>query len=106
MSDTPIRSQAAPASNTEAELYTAVGPTVISTIRACNTGRVADAIRIRKVLAGEAESTKQYLVYAQLIPPGQSYAMTEGEALVEDDVLYVHSMNGTTGFNLSGMRFS
>lgn len=106
MSDTPIRAQAAPAANTEAALYTAVGPSVVSTIRACNTGRVADAIKIRKMLAGESESTKQYLVYAQIIPPGQSYAMTEGEALVEDDVIYVHSLNGTTGFNLSGIRFS
>ena len=106
MAEAPVRAQVSPVAGVSTLLWTAGAYTVVSTLRACNTGRTVDYIRVRKVLAGEAEADRQYLVYETPVPPGQSFAMTEGETLLGEDSIYVSSRNGSVAFNLSGVEFS
>ena len=44
------------------------------------------------------------IAYDVPVPPGQPYALTEGEVLRGDDAIWVYSRNGNVSFNLSGVQ--
>ena len=104
MADTLILEQGKPSAGTRELLFTADGPTVLSSLRACNVGRVTDYARIARVFGSEAEKDEQYLAFDVPIPPGQPYAITEGVTLDLGDSIYVQSRRGSTSFNVSGAQ--
>lgn len=104
MADTLRRAQLKPDAGAWEILFQATGPTVVSTIRACNVASISDKVSIRHVYAGESEADAQYVCEEVVVPPGLPYSMTEGVTMLEDDVIYVRALRGTTAFHLFGAQ--
>jgi hypothetical protein len=104
MADSLRREQVAPAAGAWTDLLTAAGQTVISTVRASNTGTAKDVIDARIVFAGEAEDPKQYVMSSMPLPSGRSYSATEGWTLIADDKIVVRSQKGITAFSAFGVE--
>ena len=87
-----ILAQSAPAATTPVLLYGPVGAglsTVVSTLAICNRGATSATYRISLRQSGDADSTKQYLVYDATIPGGTTTTYTNGITLAATDVITV-----------------
>ena len=104
-----ILAQSAPTATTATLLYGPVGSglsTIISTIYVCNRGSAAATYRISVRQAGDADATKQYLVYDASVPANSTATYTHGLTLAATDSIYVYASNGNLSFNAFGSEVS
>ena len=104
-----ILAQAAPTAITPTLLYGPVGTgisTVTSTIAVCNRGTASATYRISLRQSGEADSTKQYLVYDASVPANSTATYTLGLTLAAADSIYVYASNGNLSFQVFGSEIS
>lgn len=104
-----ILAQAAPSATTPTLLYGPVGAgisTVISTVYICNRGATAATYRISARQNGEADSTKQYLVYDAAVPANTTATYTHGITLAAGDSLYVYASTANLSINAFGSEVS
>jgi hypothetical protein len=104
-----ILAQSAPAATTPVLLYGPVGAglsTVVSTLAICNRGATAATYRISLRQAGEADATKQYLVYDASLPANSTASYTLGITLAATDSIYVYSSSSTLSFQAFGSEIS
>jgi len=100
--------QSAPAATTATTLYTVPSATsaVVSAINVCNTGGVADTIRIAIRPAGASLTTSQYFAYNVPIASGAFLTINAGITMATTDVITVYSTNGTSSFSAFGSQVS
>ena len=104
-----ILAQSSPAATTPVLLYGPVGTglsTVISTIAVCNRSATSITYRISLRQAGEADSTKQYLVYDASIPGNSTVSYTLGITLAASDSVYVYASTASATFQAFGSEIS
>ena len=104
-----ILAQAAPSATTPTLLYGPVGTgisTVISTLAICNRAATASTYRISLRQSGEADATKQYLVYDASIPANSTASYTLGITLAATDSVYVYSSTANLTFQAFGSEIS
>ena len=97
-----ILAQLNPAINTTTVLYTAVNPTIVSTIVVCNTGGVPSSFCISVAVAGASIVTKQYLYYMIPINNADTFCATLGITLAATDVIRVYATTADLVFNAFG----
>ena len=104
-----ILAQASPTATTPTLLYGPVGTgisTVVSTLAICNRATTAASYRISLRQSGEADSTKQYLVYDASIPANSTASYTLGITLAAADSIYVYSSTANLSFQAFGSEIS
>ena len=104
-----ILAQSAPVATTPTLLYGPVGTgisTVMSTIAVCNRGATASTYRISLRQAGDADATKQYLVYDASVPANSTASYTLGITLAATDAVYVYSSSTNLTFQAFGSEIS
>ena len=99
-----VLGQAFPTALTLTDCYTVPSgkQTVVSTIFVCNQNATTpDYFRISVAVAGEADSSKQYIYGGNIGADGtvivsyDTFATTTGITLAEGDVIRVYSKNGS-----------
>jgi len=100
--------QSAPAAATATTLYTVPASTsaVVSAINVCNTGGVADTIRIAIRPAGTSLTTSQYFAYNVPIASGAFLTINAGITMATTDVITIYSTNGISSFSAFGSQVS
>jgi len=100
--------QSAPTAATATTLYTVPSATsaVVSAINVCNTGGVADTIRIAIRPAGATLATSQYIAYGVPLSSGAFLTINSGITMATTDVITVYSTNGTSSFSAFGSQVS
>jgi hypothetical protein len=104
-----ILAQAAPAATTPTLLYGPVGTglsTVMSTIAVCNRGAAALTYRISLRQGGEADATKQYLVYDASLAANSTATYTLGVTLGAADSVFVYASSANATFQAFGSEIS
>jgi hypothetical protein len=104
-----ILAQSAPAATTPALLYGPVATgtsTVVSTIAVCNRGATAITYRISLRQAGEADATKQYLVYDATLAANSTATYTLGLTLAATDSVFVYASSANATFQAFGSEIS
>lgn len=105
-----IAGQAAPAANTDTDLYVvpAAKSFVGSSIVICNrnTAGVNSKFRIAVVPNGESLANKHYLAYDQFVPDRDSVTKTIGMSLATGDKVVVRSDSTDLSFTLFGSEVS
>jgi len=104
-----ILAQSAPAATTPVLLYGPVGAglsTVVSTLAICNRGATSATYRISLRQSGDADATKQYLVYDATIPANSTASYTLGITLAANDAVYIYSSNANLSFQAFGSEIS
>ncbi len=104
-----ILAQSAPTATTPTLLYGPVGAglsTVVSTLAVCNRGATALTYRISLRQSGDADSTKQYLVYDATLPANSTASYTLGITLGANDTIYVYASNGNASFQAFGSEIA
>ena len=104
-----ILAQSAPAATTPTLLYGPVGTglsTVMSTIAICNRGATALTYRVSLRQAGEADATKQYLVYDATLGGNSTATYTLGVTLAATDSIYVYASSANATFQAFGSEIS
>ena len=104
-----ILAQSAPTATTATLLYGPVGSgisTVISTLAICNRGATAATYRISFRVNGDADATKQYLVYDASVPANSTASYTQGITLAAGDAVYIYSSNANLTFQAFGSEIS
>ena len=100
--------QSAPTAATATTLYTVPSgtSTVVSAINVCNTGGVADTIRIAIRPAGASLTASQYIAYGVPLASGAFLTINSGITMATTDVITVYSTNGTSSFSAFGSQVS
>lgn len=103
-----VLGQSLPAPNTLTTLYTVPASTsaIISTLNVCNTSVANVTFRVAVRPAGEAITTKHYVVYDSAVPAQDSIAVSLGMTMGNTDVLTVFSYQGNVSFNAFGTEIS
>lgn len=104
-----ILAQVAPSATSPTLLYGPVGTgiaTVVSTLAVCNRAATAATYRISLRQSGEADATKQYLVYDASVPANSTASYTLGITLAATDSIYVYSSAATLTFQAFGSEIS
>lgn len=104
-----ILAQSAPAATTPALLYGPVATgisTVVSTIAVCNRSNASLTYRISLRQAGEADATKQYLVYDATLPANSTATYTLGVTLGAADSIFVYASSANATFQAFGSEIS
>jgi hypothetical protein len=104
-----ILAQAAPSATTPTLLYGPVGTglsTVMSTIAICNRGNTSLTYRISLRQAGEADSSKQYLVYDATLGANSTATYTLGVTLAAADSVHVYASSANATFQAFGSEIS
>jgi len=104
-----ILAQSAPTATTPTLLYGPVGAglsTVVSTLAVCNRGATALTYRISLRQSGDADSTKQYLVYDATLPANSTASYTLGITLGANDTIYVYASNANASFQAFGSEIA
>lgn len=93
---------------TATAVYTvpALTSTVISSIIICNTSATGTTATVVISKAGEALSTKQYILYNQNIEANSTFTLTVGITLAATDIIKVLSPSTSVAFNIFGMEVS
>lgn len=104
-----ILDQTAPAANTPTLAYGPVGAgtsTIVSTLAVCNRGTTAATYRISIRENGEADSSKQYLVYDAAVPGNSTATWTIGVTLTTGDAIWVQASNANLTFQSFGSEIN
>lgn len=103
-----VLGQAFPNSNTTVTLYTVPAATsaIVSTLNVCNQAFSNVTFRAAIRPAGEALSSKHYIVYDAALPAQDSIALSLGMTMGNTDVLSVFSYQGNVSFNVFGTEIT
>jgi hypothetical protein len=103
-----VLGQAAPAANTDTDLYTvpASTSTVCSTLSVCNRGATSATFRVAVRPAGATLANAHYLYYGVQLATGDSFAATIGLTLAATDVVTVRASTADLSFSLFGEETS
>ena len=99
-----VLGQAAPAADTNTDLYTvpASTSTVTSTLTVCNSGATGATFRVAVRPAGASLANAHYLYYGVQLQTGDSFAATIGLTLAATDVVTVRASTADLSFSLFG----
>lgn len=109
MADTlKILGQAAPAADTDTDLYTVPGSTeaVASTMLVCNRGSSEADFRVAVRPAGATLADEHYVYYDAPLAANATFAATVGLSLAASDVVTVRASSANVSFTLSGVEVS
>lgn len=107
MAETPkVLGQAAPAANTDTDLYTvpASTNTTVSTITVANRGASTAQIRIAVRPGGAAIANQHYLYFDLDVSANDTFATTIGITMEATDVITVRATTADTSFSAFGIE--
>lgn len=101
-----ILGQDVPLASTLTDVYTVpLGRTaVISSIVVCNLDSSNTVFSISLAAAGAADTPKQYIYKDLPLAANDTFVLTIGISLDENDVVRILSASGNVSFNLSGVE--
>lgn len=99
-----VLGQAAPAADTNTDLYTvpAATSTVTSTLTVANRGAAAASFRVAVRPNGATLANEHYIYYDIAIPGADAFAATIGMTLAATDVVTVRASTADVSFSLFG----
>lgn len=102
-----VLGQAAPAANTNSDIYTVPTSTsaVCSTLTICNRG-VSAQFRVAVRPAGAAIANQHYVVYDNYVNANDTVFLTLGVTLAATDVVTVRASTADVSFNLYGSEIT
>lgn len=103
-----ILGQAAPAAETNTDLYTVPSSTqaLVSTLVICNQAASAASFRVATVPSGETLATKHYTNYDVALAANDSINLTLGMSLGAGDVLKVYGSTNTISYTAFGSEIT
>lgn len=99
-----VLGQYSAAATTNADLFTATVPTVISSLTVCNRSGTATTYRIAVRPAGAVIGNSQYIAYDAPITGNDYVVLTIGVTLAATDVITIYAGAATLSFGAYGVE--